>query len=183
MNATIKTWVIAALLLATSGATFAQDNSRPDRQSGNRPSREEMVERRANNIAKQLGLDAKASKKFLSVYKKEQSDMMELMPGRRGGMPPRGERPQGERPQGNPPARPQGERPQGNPPSMNGNPSFGRPQMSEENKKKVDSIKQKYNKKYAKFLSQDQINKMYQLQEQERQKGRPGADRQSQDKK
>lgn len=53
---------------------------------------------------------------------------------------------------------------------MNGNQPEGRPQMSEDHKKKIDSLKQKYNKKYAKFLSQDQISKMYQIQEQERQK-------------
>lgn len=171
MKKTVKTWMFAALLLATSSASFAQDNNSPrGNQGGNRPSREQMVERRANNIAKQLGLDAKTSKKFLSVYKKEQSDMMEQMP-QRGGMPPRGERPQGMPPQGE---RPQGERPQGNPPAMNGKPA-GSHQMSADEKKKVDSIKQKYNKKYAKFLSQDQINKMYQLQEQERQKNRPNG--------
>ena len=74
------------------------------------------------------------------------------------GMPPRGQRPT------------QGERPQGNPPAMNGNKPMGRSQMSDEDKKKVETLKQKYNKKYAKFLSQDQITKVYQLQEQERAK-------------
>lgn len=166
MKQTIKTCMLAVLLLATTSATFAQGNN----QGGNRPSREQMVEKRANSIAKQLGLDAKTSKKFLSVYKSEQNDMKDLMPGR-GGMPPRG-----DRPQGNPPARPQGEKPQGNPPSMNGdNPGKGRPQMSDADKKKMETIKQKYNKKYAKFLNQDQINKMYQLQEQERGKNRPNG--------
>lgn len=179
MKQTIKTWMFAALLLATSSATFAQDNnSQSDKQRDNRPSREEMIERRGDNIVKQLGLDEKTSKKFLTVYKKEQSEMMEMMPRRGGDKSQRGERPQGERQQGNPPARPQGEKPQGNPPSMDGNQSAGRPQMSEEDQKKMDSIKQKYNKKYAKFLSQEQISKMYQFQEQERQKGHPNGKRQ-----
>ena len=53
---------------------------------------------------------------------------------------------------------------------QNGNKPMGRPQMSDEDKKKVETLKQKYNKKYAKFLSQDQITKVYQLQEQERAK-------------
>ncbi len=174
MKQTIKTCMLAALLLAATNTTFAQN----DNLGGNRPSREQMVEKRANSIAKQLGLDAKTSKKFLSVYKSEQNDMKELMPGR-GGMPPRGNRPQGgDRPQGNPPAQPQGDRPQGNPPSMNGN-TLGksRPRISEDDKKKMESLKQKYNKKYAKFLSQDQITKMYQLQEQERGKNRPDGKR------
>lgn len=56
---------------------------------------------------------------------------------------------------------------------MNGGQHMGRPQMSEEKKKDLDAIKKKYNKKYAKFLSQEQISKMHEIQEQERQKGRP----------
>ena len=174
MKQTIKTCMLAALLMATTSATFAQNNN------GNRPSHEQMVENRANNIAKQLGLDSKTTKKFLSVFKSEQNDMKEMMPGG-GGMPPRGERPQGERPQGNPPARPEGDNQnrQGNPPSMNGGQHQGGPQMSEADQKKMYSVKQKYNKKYAKFLSQDQINKMYQLQEQERGKNRPDGNHSS----
>lgn len=169
MKQTIKTCMFAALLLATTSATFAQGNN----QNGNRPSHEQMMESRGNNIAKQLGLDEKTTKKFLSVFKSEQNDMKELMPGG-GGMPPRG-----ERPQGNPPARPEGDNQQGNPPSMNGGQHQGRPQMSEDDKKKMESVKQKYNKKYAKFLSQEQISKMYKLQEQERGKNRPeGGNRQ-----
>lgn len=173
MKQTIKTWMFATLLLATSSMSFAQsNNSQENKQKGNRPSHEQMIENRGNSIAKQLGLDSKTSKKFMSVFKSEQNAMKEMMP-QRGGMPPRG-----ERPQGNPPTRPQGEKPQGNPPSMNGKQSTGRPQMSEDDKKKKDSLKQKYNKKYAKFLSQDQISKMYQLQEQERGKNHPSSKRQ-----
>ncbi len=159
MKQVIKTWMFATILLATSSISFAQDNSmHGEHQRGNRQPHEEMMEHRADNIAKQLGLDAKTSKKFLSVYKKEQSEMMEMMHPHKGG----------DKFQ-------RGERPQGNPPTRKGKPSAGRPQMSENDRKKMDSIKQKYNKKYAKFLSQEQISKMYQLQEQERQKGRPNG--------
>ncbi len=151
MKQGIKTILLATALTFTLGTAMAQDNQ--GKGKGNRPSPEQMMEKRGNNIAKQLGLDEKTTKKFLSVYKSEQSDMRELMP-KRGGMPPRGERPQGNPPQGNPPA-------------MDGNQPKGRPQMSEEDKKKMDSLRQKYNKKYAKFLSQEQIAKVYELQKQE----------------
>ncbi len=154
MKQGIKTILLATALTFTLGSAMAQDNQ----GKGNRPSPEQMMEKRGNNIAKQLGLDEKTTKKFLSVYKSEQSAMRELMP-KRGGMPPRGERPQGTPPQGNPP--------QGNPPAMDGNKPKGKPQMSEEDKKKMDSLRQKYNKKYAKFLSQEQIAKVYELQKQE----------------
>ena len=155
MKQTIKTFIFATALTLASTASFAQDT--PKR--GNRPSPEAMMEQRANNIAKQMGLDAKTTKKFISVFKSEQNDMRELMP-KRGGMPPRG-----ELPKGNPPT---GEHPQGNPPSMNGNSGKGRPEMSHETKQKMAKVKEKYNKKYAKFFSQDQISQLYKLQEQER---------------
>lgn len=168
MKQGIKTFMFAIALSMTCSMAMAQGSNQ---NNGNRPSHEQMVEQQANSIAKQLGLDAKTSKKFVSVYKSEQSDMRNLMPQRRGGMgmPPKGGMPPtGQRPT-------QGERPQGNPPAMNGNKPMGRPQMSDEDKKKVENLKQKYNKKYAKFLSQDQITKVYQLQEQERAKRRPQA--------
>ena len=161
MKQTVKTFMFAITLTLASSATFAQNNS----ERGNRPSQDNMMEQRANSIAKQMGLDAKTTKKFISVFKSEQNDMKELMP-QRGGMPPKGERPQGNSQQQG--ERPQGERPQGNPPSMNENGGKGGPQMSNENKQKMAEIKKKYNKKYAKFFSQDQISQMYKLQEQAR---------------
>lgn len=169
MKQTVKTFMFAMALTMASTATFAQSNS----QNGNRPSPETMMEQRANSIAKQMGLDAKTTKKFVSVFKSEQNDMREVLP-KRGGMPSRGERPQGNPPQGNPP---RGERPQGNPPSMNGNSGkgMGRPQMSSEDKQKMAKVKEKYNKKYAKFLTQDQISQMYKLLEQERANHRPNG--------
>lgn len=166
MKQTIKTFVLASTIALASGAAFAQNNQ----QNGNRPSPETMMELRANNIAKQMGLDAKTTKKFVSVFKSEQNDMRDVMP-KGGGRPPKGERPQGNPPQGN---QQQGNQQQGNPPSMNGK---ERPQMSSEQKQKMAKIKEKYNKKYAKFFSQDQITQMYKLQEQERANHKPGGKR------
>ncbi len=176
MKQTIKTFAFALALTAASSAAFAQNHQ----QNGNRPSREAMTEQRANSIAKQMGLDEKTTKKFVSVYKSEQNDMRELMP-KRGGRPQGKGHVQGQQSQGNPP---QGECPQGNPPAMNGNNgnccngNNGRPQMSDEDKQKMEKVKAKYNKKYAKFFSQDQITQMYKLQEQERSNHQPGSRRQ-----
>lgn len=145
----LKTFALAFAMTAVSTASFAQDANR----SSNRPSREQMVETQANNIAKLLGLDDKTTQKFLSVYKSEQEDMRQLMPPRgRGGMPPRGQRP------------PEGQD------LKQGKPSGNPPKMSEEDQKKIASLKETYNKKYSKFLSQEQITQMYKLQEQERSK-------------
>lgn len=168
MKQNIKTFLFAALLIGAYSTGYAQDNNREGR-----PSHEEMVERQASDIATQMGLDEKTTKKFLSVYKSEQSDMMELMP-RPSGRPPRGERPEGNPPQGNPP--------QGNPPAdapsgdmqQNGE-HRGGPQMSEEDQKKMEEVKTKYRKKYSKFLSDEQIEQVYKLQQQQRDKHRPGG--------
>ena len=142
----LKTFALAFAMTAVCTASFAQDANR----SGNRPSREQMVETQANNIAKQLGLDDKTTKKFLSVYKSEQEDMRQLMPRR-------GQRPSdGQRPEANGQDLKQG-KPSGNP-----------PKMSEEDQKKIASLKETYIKKYSEFLSQEQITQMYKLQEQER---------------
>ena len=138
MKQNIKTFLFAALLIGACSTGYAQDNNREGR-----PSHEEMVERQASDIASQMGLDEKTTKKFLSVYKSEQSDMMELMP-RPSGRPPRGEH-------------------------------RGGPQMSEEDKKKMEEVKTKYRKKYSKFLSDEQIEQVYKLQQQQRDKHRPGG--------
>ena len=49
--------------------------------------------------------------------------------------------------------------------------------MSEEDQKKVASLKEEYNKKYSKFLSQEQITQMYKLQEQQRSQRQFGGKR------
>lgn len=161
MKQTFKTFVLASALALASTAAFAQSTQQSTQQRGNRLSPEAMIEQRANRIAQQMGLDTKLTKKFVSVYKSEQSAMREVMP-QRGNRPPRGERPQGEPPRG--------ERPQGNPPSMDGNNAQapGRPQMSDEDKEKMEKIKTKYEKKYAKFFSQEQIAQMRKFQQQDR---------------
>ena len=146
----LKTFALAFAMTAVSTASFAQDANR----SGNRPSHEQMVETQANNIAKQLGLDDKTTKEFLTVYKSEQEDMRQLMPRRgRGGMPPRGQQPKANGQD-----------------LEQGKPSRNPPKMSEEVQKKIASLKETYNKKYSKFLSQEQISQMYKFQEQERSK-------------
>ncbi len=166
MKQTFKTFVLASALALASTAAFAQSTQQSAQQRGNRPTPEAMIEQRANRIAQQMGLDTKTTKKFISVYKSEQSAMRELMP-QRGNRPPRGERPQGEPPRG--------ERPQGNPPSMDGNNAQapGRPQMSDEDKEKMEKIKTKYEKKYAKFFTQEQITQMRKFQQQDRPSRRP----------
>ena len=151
MKQNIKTWMLTAALMATGVAAQAQNF---EQNEGNRPSPEEMMEKRGSSIAQQLGLDKKATKKFLSVYKKQQTEMMQLMP--RGGMPPRGERPQGERPD---------MKKEGMKRDSIGRRPMGRPQMSEADKQKMNEVKAKYDKEYAKFLTQDQLTQLGKLQQ------------------
>lgn len=153
MKKTTRTIVFAFAMMMASTATFAQSNT----QNRSLPSTEQMTENRANNIAKQMGLDEKTTKKFVAIFKSEQDDMREFMP-KRGSMPPRGERPQWTPAQGNQTST--GER---RPARM--------PQMSDEDKKKMETVREKYNKKYLKILSQEQVTQMRSLQKQERREG------------
>lgn len=153
MRKTTATFVFAIAVMMASTTTSAQSNT----QNRSLPTMEQMAENRANNIAKQMGLDEKTAKKFVSLFKSEQNDMQEFMP-KRGGMPPRGERPQWTPAQGNQ--------------TSTGERRLTRmPQMSDENKKKMETVREKYNKKYLKILSQEQVTQMRNLQKQERRGG------------
>ena len=74
----IKALAMAFAMLAMSTVSCAQET----RQSGNRPSREQMIESRANDIAKKLELDEATSQKFLAIYKSEMEEMSALRPKR-----------------------------------------------------------------------------------------------------
>lgn len=126
----LKTQVLAIMMLSMGTASFAQNAQ----HSGNRPSREQMIEIKANEIAKKLNLDEKNSQKFLEIFKGEQEEMRSLKPQR------------GE--------------------------SKGTEKMSEEDQKKMDSIKEKYTKKYREILSQEQITNMYNQQREQAKRSR-----------
>lgn len=74
----LKALALAMMMLSMGTASFAQDAQR----GGNRPSREQMIEMQANNIAKNLKLDEKNSQKFLEIFKSEQEEMRSLRPKR-----------------------------------------------------------------------------------------------------
>lgn len=69
---------LAFAMLTMSTTSFAQET----KHSGNRPSREQMTESQANDIAKKLELDEATSQKFLTIYKSEQEEMRALRPKR-----------------------------------------------------------------------------------------------------
>lgn len=74
----IKALAMAFAMLTLSTVSCAQET----RQSGSRPSREQMIESRANDIAKKLELDEATSQKFLAIYKSEMEEMSALRPKR-----------------------------------------------------------------------------------------------------
>lgn len=74
----LKALALAFAMLATSMTSSAQETKR----GGNRPSREQMTESRANDIAKKLELDDATSQKFIAIYKSEQEEMRALRPKR-----------------------------------------------------------------------------------------------------
>lgn len=159
----IKTFMVAIALMAAGTTVFAQEANAD--KKGNRPNREQRMENMANDIAQQLGLNEKTSKKFIKVFKEQQEERMKLMP-RRGGMPPKGERPDGPRPESNSGQASQNSRPMG---------GMKRPPMSEEDMKKMKELDEKYDKEYAKILSKDQISQMNTIKQEMMKKNRPGG--------
>ena len=103
-----------------------------------RLSREQLAEKQAQYIAHDLGLDDKTSSKFIDTYTQFQKEVWELGP-----------RPHHKKGEMKSDAQTEQEIKQ-------------RFEMSE----KILNIRQKYYKKYSKFLSQQQIQRVYELERQ-----------------
>ncbi len=127
----------------------AQPCQRPqDGKQRQRLTREQLAEKQASYVVKQLGLDEATAKKFTDVYMRNQKEVWEAMPPR----PERG--PQAA-------------------PGKNANQT---PKTDAESEKQIKNefamsekllnIRQKYYKEYSKFLSQQQILRVYEIDRQ-----------------
>ncbi len=118
-----------------------RDNDGRQRQ---RLTREQLAEKQSAYIVKQLGLNDATAKKFADVYMRNQKEMWEAMP-------PRPER-----------------APQGAP--ANGPKTDAESEKQIKNEfamsEKLLNIRQKYYKEYSKFLSQQQILRVYEIDRQ-----------------
>ena len=123
--------VVAMMTVSTS--VFAQAPNQKQRLS-----REQLAEKQAQYIAHDLGLDDKASSKFINTYTQFQKEVWALGP-----------RPHHKKGDMKSDAQTEQEIKQ-------------RFEMSE----KILNIRQKYYKKYSQFLSQQQIQRVYELERQ-----------------
>lgn len=136
MKRTIRLFVIAIVMMASAATTFAQQTSTQYPNRQQRISREQLAVVEAKHIAQNLALGDATTEKFVATYCDYQKEIWALGPRQRPNRQGTSELDNEER-------------------------IKQRFAMSE----KILNIRQKYYKKYSKFLTQAQIEKVY---EQER---------------
>lgn len=67
--------ILTVVFLGMTGATFAQGNNNQERKQ--RPSREEMIERKADRMVVMLGLGDKDAAKFKDIYVRHEKENAE----------------------------------------------------------------------------------------------------------
>ena len=135
-NLIVRTYIIAIMMIASCATVFAESNF-PERTSQKqRLSREQLAEVQARHIANELAFSNAITEKFVKTYCNYQKEIWALGPRQRPGKHGMSEQDNEER-------------------------IKQRFAMSE----KILNIRQKYYHEYSKFLTQTQIEKVY---EQER---------------
>lgn len=136
MNSIIRTFVITILMIASCATVFAQQSTPQTQKQKQRISREQLAEVQAKHIAGELAFSDAVTDKFVKTYCNCQKEIWALGPRQRHNKQGLSERENEER-------------------------IKQRFAISE----KILNIRQKYYKEYSKFLTQAQIEKVY---EQER---------------
>ena len=136
MKRIIRTLVVAIMMIATCATAFAQQNTPQRPNKKQRISREQLAEIQAKHIASELAFGDAVTKRFVKTYCDCQKEIWALGPRQRPNK-------------------------QGSTEEQNEERIKQRFDMSE----KILDIRKKYYKSYSKFLTQAQIEKVY---EQER---------------
>lgn len=136
MKRIINLLLLVVAFVAFSTPTFAQDNN-----SKQRKSREQMVEAQAQHIAKEMAFDDATSARFVKTFCEYQKEVWALGPRR--------QKPQGQK------AKPQSD-------------ADAEKAMKERfaHSQKILNLREKYYGEYSKFLTQKQIQRVYQLERQ-----------------
>lgn len=132
----IRTIIVAIMMVASCTAAFAQQHAQQRTNRQQRISREQLAEVQAKHIAGELAFSDAVTEQFVKTYCNCQKEIWALGPRQRSGRRQLSEQENGER-------------------------IRQRFAMSE----KILNVRQKYYKEYSKFLTQAQIEKVY---EQER---------------
>ncbi len=136
MKQIIRTLVVAIMMIASCATVFAQQNAQQHPNQKQRISREQLAEVQARHIAGELAFSDAVAEKFVKTYCDCQKEIWALGPRQRSNRQGMSEQENEER-------------------------IKQRFAMSE----KILNIRQKYYNEYSKFLTQAQIEKVY---EQER---------------
>lgn len=136
MKQIIRTLVVAIMMIASCATVFAQQNAQQRPNQKQRISREQLAEVQARHIAGELAFSDAVAEKFVKTYSDCQKEIWALGPRQRSNRQGVSEQENEER-------------------------IKQRFAMSE----KILNIRQKYYNEYSKFLTQAQIEKVY---EQER---------------
>mgnify|MGYP006903492502 CR=1 FL=1 len=132
MKHLIRTFVIAIMMVASCATVFAQQNATQRPNQKQRISREQLAEVQAKHIANELAFSDAVTEKFIKTYCNYQKEIWALRPRQRPNKQGMSEQENEER-------------------------IKQRFAMSE----KILNIRQKYYKEYSKFLTQTQIEKVY----------------------
>lgn len=134
MKTIMKLWLVAALMLMGTASISAQNNKRQ------RLTREELADKQARHIAQTMAFDEATTKQFVETYTACQKEIWAL-----------GTRMKGTRKQANAQQQTEAEAKQDI-------------AMQFERSEKLLQIRQKYYAKYSKFLTQNQIKRVYVLE-------------------
>lgn len=136
MKTIMKLWLVAALMLMGTATISAQNNQRQ------RLTREELADKQARHIAQTMAFDEATTKQFVETYTACQKEIWAL-----------GTRMKGARKQANTQQQTEAEAKQDI-------------ALQFERSEKLLQIRQKYYAEYSKFLTQNQIKRVYVLERQ-----------------
>ena len=136
MKTIMKLWLVAALMLMGTASISAQNNKRQ------RLTREELADKQARHIAQTMAFDEATTKQFVETYTACQKEIWALGP-----------RMKGARKQANTQQQTEAEAKQDI-------------ALQFERSEKLLQIRQKYYAEYSKFLTQNQIKRVYVLERQ-----------------
>jgi len=137
MKTIVKFVLVAVMAIATTGQAFAQPQDKKQRMS-----REQLAEMQARHIADEMAFDDVTTEKFINTYTSCQKEVWALHPQR--------------------PHKDKGNKPE----AMTEEQTEKAIKDRFEHSQKLLDIRQKYYAKYSKFLTQKQIERVYQLEQQ-----------------
>jgi len=134
MKTIMKLWLVAALMLMGTATISAQNNQRQ------RLTREELADKQARHIAQTMAFDDATTKQFVETYTACQKEIWALGP------------------------RMKGARKQANAQQQTESEAKQDIALQFERSEKLLQIRQKYYAEYSKFLTQNQIKRVYVLE-------------------